>query len=94
MQNKCITLCDFITKKRNMAKIEMEVTKLQKILHERDLTQTDLYELIKKQNQDSGKVIGKDRINRIVNGKLTNFHTDTAKMIASALGVTVDDILD
>lgn len=73
-----------------MAKIEMEVTKLQKILYERELTQTDLYELIK----ESGKEIGKDRINRIVNGKLTNFHTNTAKAIANALGVSIDDIID
>lgn len=73
-----------------MAKIEMEVTKLQAILHERDLTQTDLYELIK----EKGKEIGKDRINRIVNGKLTNFHTNTAKCIANALECTIDDIID
>ena len=72
----------------------MEVTKLQAILHSRDLTQTDLYQLIKESNQESGKVIGKDRINRIVNGKLTNFHTDTAKLIANALGVKIDDIVE
>ena len=72
-----------------MAKIEIEVTKIQKILIERGLTQTDLYELIK----SNGNEIGKDRINRIVNGKLTNFHTNTAKILAKALGVKIDDVV-
>lgn len=80
----------FNLKSREMAKIEIEVTKIQKILIERGLTQTDLYELIK----DGGNEIGKDRINRIVNGKLTNFHTNTAKILASALGVKIDDVVE
>jgi len=73
-----------------MAKIEIEVTKINKILIKRGLTQTDLYDLIKLNGQE----IGKDRINRIVNGKLTNYHTNTAKILANALGVTLDDIVD
>jgi len=73
-----------------MAKIEIEVTKINKILIERGLTQTDLYELIR----SNGNEIGKDRINRIVNGKLTNYHTNTAKILATALGVSLDDIVD
>ena len=68
-----------------MAKIEIEVTKINKILIE-----TDLYELIR----SNGSEIGKDRINRIVNGKLTNYHTNTAKILATALGVSLDDIVD
>jgi len=77
-------------KTREMAKIEIEVTKIQKILIERGLTQTDLYELIK----SNGNEIGKDRINRIVNGKLTNFHTNTAKILSNALGVKIDDVVE
>ena len=73
-----------------MAKIEIEVTKINKILIERGLTQTDLYELIK----SNGSEIGKDRINRIVNGKLNNYHTNTANVLANALGVTLDEIVD
>lgn len=73
-----------------MAKIEIEVTKIQKILIERGLTQTDLYEIIR----TNGNEIGKDRINRIVNGKLTNFHTNTAKILSNALGVTLDEVID
>lgn len=80
----------FNLKFRTMAKIEIEVTKIQKILIERGLTQTDLYELIK----SNGNEIGKDRINRIVNGKLTNFHTNTAKILSNALGVKIDDIVE
>lgn len=66
------------------------VTKLHRILMERGLTQTDLYYLI----QDTGKTIGKDRISRIVNGKHKNYHIDTARTIASALGLSIDDIVD
>lgn len=73
-----------------MVKIEIEVTKIEKILIERGLTQTDFYELIK----SNGNEIGKDRINRIVKGKLINFHTNTAKVLANALGVTIDDIVE
>ena len=80
----------FNLKFRKIAKIEIEVTKIQKILIERGLTQTDLYELIK----SNGSEIGKDRINRIVNGKLTNFHTNTAKILSNALGVKIDDIVE
>lgn len=74
-----------------MAKIEIEVTKIQKILIERGLSQTDLYELIILKN---GSKIGKDRINRIVNGKLLNYHTNTAKALAKALNVKIDDIVE
>ena len=97
-KNKLLVRCadlmrnalSFNLKTREMAKIEIEVTKIQKILIERGLTQTDLYELIK----DGGNEIGKDRINRIVNGKLTNFHTNTAKILANALGVKIDDVVE
>jgi hypothetical protein len=66
-------------------------TRLHRILTERGMTQTDLYNLIQAQ---TGKTIGRDRINRIVNGKQTNFQVDTAKVISNALGLTIDEILD
>jgi DNA-binding Xre family transcriptional regulator len=90
MLKQCVTLYLLTIIKKDMAKIEIEVTKINKILIERGLTQTDLYELIK----SNGNEIGKDRINRIVNGKLTNYHTNTAKILANALGVSLDEIID
>jgi len=76
--------------KKNMATIKIEVTKVKKILMERDLTQTDFYHLIK----ENGKEIGKDRINKIVKGTITNYHVDTAKTLAKALNVTLDEIVE
>lgn len=73
-----------------MKTIEKQVTNIEAILTERGLTQTDLYNLIK----DGGNEIGKDRISRIVSGKLTNYHTSTAKILANALGVKIDDIIE
>ena len=66
-------------------------TKLSQILNERGLTQTDLFIMI----SDSGnKVIGRDRISKMVNGKLKNFNMETAKIISGVLGVKIDDIVD
>ena len=66
------------------------MTKINKILIESGLTQTDLFNLI----QLTGKNIGKDRISRFVSGKQTNMHIDTLKVFAQALGVTIDEIVD
>jgi DNA-binding Xre family transcriptional regulator len=66
------------------------MTKINKLLIERGLTQTDLFNLI----QLTGKNIGKDRISRYVSGRQTNMHIDTLKVFAKALGVTIDEIVD
>jgi DNA-binding Xre family transcriptional regulator len=66
------------------------MTKINKILIERGLTQTDLFNLI----QLTGKNIGKDRISRFVSGRQTNMHIDTIKVFAKALGVAIDEIVD
>lgn len=73
-----------------MAKLEIEVTKIKKILIQRELTQTDLYDLIR----ENGEEIGKDRINKIVKGTITNYHLKTAVILADALGVKIDDIAE
>lgn len=44
--------------------------------------------------EKSGKDIGIDRINRIVNGRNSNYTISTARHIANALEVAIDDIVD
>jgi DNA-binding Xre family transcriptional regulator len=66
-------------------------TKLHAILIQREMSQEELRRII---FERSGKTIGSDRISRIVNGQLTNYYTDTAKLIASALSVSIEDILE
>lgn len=70
---------------------EQKATKLQKILFERGLSQTDLYFLI---IETTGQTIGKDRISKLVNGKQKNLQVSTAKLFAKALGVKLDDIIE
>lgn len=67
------------------------MTKIEKILTERNLSQGDLVRLIKAK---SGFKIGRDRISKICTGKLKNYTIETAKMISEALEVTMDDIVD
>lgn len=66
-------------------------TKLHALLIQREMSQE---ELRRKIEEVSGRPIGSDRISRIVNGQLTNYFTDTAKQIASALSVRIEDILE
>jgi DNA-binding Xre family transcriptional regulator len=75
-----------------MAKIQVEVTKLYKILLERSMTQKDLYNLIKEAND--GKSLSMYIINEIVNGKRKNYNISTAILICNALNVPIDDIVD
>lgn len=65
-------------------------TKLSKILTEKGLTQRQLRILI---YQKTGQRLGEDRISKIATGKLTNIQTKTAKLIADALDVQVDDVI-
>jgi len=73
-------------------KIQIEITKLYQILHERGLTQKDLYALIVKTN--NGKPVAMYILNEIINGKRKNFNTNTASAIITALNVTYNDILE
>jgi len=76
-----------------METIEVQVTKLFKILCERGMTPRDLSELIK--NTDTnGKGVPVYILNGMVNGKRKNFTVETAKRVSRALNVTVDEILD
>lgn len=66
-------------------------TKLESILIQRGLTQTDLFNMI----EDSKfKTLGKDRINRIVSGQHTNYNMNTLILLTTVLGVTPNDIVD
>jgi DNA-binding Xre family transcriptional regulator len=69
----------------------MAITKLQRILRSRGLTQTDLFYLIK---DSEFKNIGQDRINKLVNGKQDNYTIETAKTISGVLNVTLNDIVE
>lgn len=42
----------------------------------------------------TGNMIGADRISRIVNGQQTNYTVQTGKLIADALSVKIDDIIE
>lgn len=69
--------------------LKRKMTKLANILKERDLTQRDLQRAIQLKY---GVKIGDDRISKLYNGKLVNYHLKTATMIAETLGVSVDQI--
>lgn len=67
------------------------MTKLAVILAERGMTQRDLQREIMSQH---GFKLGDDRISKMVNGKLTNYHINTAKLVAETLKVKIDDIIE
>ena len=75
-----------------MEKIEIEVTKLYKILISRGMTQRDLEQLIKMTN--NGKSVAMYILNEIINGKRTNNNLETLRQIKNALNVSYDDIID
>jgi len=67
------------------------MTKLEKILMDRSMSQGDLMRLIE---EKSGFRIGRDRISKICTGRLKNYTMQTAVMISEALEVAVDDIVE
>lgn len=74
-----------------MTMTKTTMTKLESILLDRNLSQGDLMRLI---YQRSGFKIGRDRISKICTGRLKNYTMETAVMIAEALEVPVDDIIE
>lgn len=67
------------------------MTKLAMILIDKKMTQRDLQRAIYEKFE---VFIGDDRISKMVTGKLTNYHLQTAKMIADTLEVRIDDIVE
>jgi hypothetical protein len=56
------------------------------------MSQKDLYELIIKEND--GNKVTMYILNEMINGKRKNYHINTAVLIANALDVPIDDIVD
>jgi DNA-binding Xre family transcriptional regulator len=75
-----------------METIQIEVTKLYKILSFRAMTQKDLHSLISETN--NGETISMYILNEIINGKRKNFNIKTLKLIKNALQVSFDDLID
>jgi DNA-binding Xre family transcriptional regulator len=69
----------------------MAQTKIAKLLEEKKMSQRDLQRAI---IDMFGVKIGDDRISKICTGRLKNYHTNTAVMLAMTLNVKVDEILE
>jgi len=74
-----------------MEELFVAETKLEQILIERGMSQGDLMRLIK---QKSGFKIGRDRISKITTGRMKNYSLETAVMIAEAVEISVDEIVE
>ena len=75
-----------------MEKIEIQVTKLHKILIQRGMTQKDFRELIMKTN--NGKAPSIYILNELINGKRLNYNVDTIRQIKNALNVSYDELIE
>jgi transcriptional regulator with XRE-family HTH domain len=75
-----------------MEKIEIQVTKLHKILIQRGMTQKDFRELIIKTN--NGKAPSIYILNELINGKRLNYNVDTIRQIKNALNVSYDELIE
>jgi transcriptional regulator with XRE-family HTH domain len=75
-----------------MEKIEIQVTKLHKILIQRGMTQKDFRELIMKNN--NGKAPSIYILNELINGKRLNYNVDTIRQIKNALNVSYDELIE
>ncbi len=69
----------------------MEKTKLKQILEKRNMTQSELFYIIK---DNCKSYLGKDVISRIVNGKKQNYEIYTLLKICMALNVTPNQIIE
>lgn len=67
------------------------MTKLQRILNERGMSQVNLYSLIK---EKCNTPIGLDRISNIASGKLKNYNVNTLLKLCIALDCTPNDIVE
>jgi transcriptional regulator with XRE-family HTH domain len=66
-------------------------TKLKILLFEKQITQSELAKII---NQQTGKKWDRNRICHYVNGTIQSMTSESARIIANALSVPVDDIIE
>ena len=69
----------------------MGITKLARLLMLRGMTQQELYDRVKNK---TGKEIQLYRISTMVNGKLRDYKVSTARLMAKALDVPTDSIIE
>ena len=67
------------------------MTKLARLLDEREMSQRELYEAI---IEKFGIEIGRDRLSRLYTGSHKNPNINTVKIIAQTLSVSLDDIVE
>jgi|TARA_R110002020_G_scaffold474816_1_gene707609 DNA-binding Xre family transcriptional regulator len=70
---------------------KIKETKLKKLLAEKRISQTDLFNLIKKHCKT---YLGKDVISRIVNGKKTNYEINTLLKICYVLSCSPNQLIE
>ena len=75
-----------------METIQVEVTKLHKILIQRGMTQKDFRNLIQQNN--NGKAPSIYILNEMISGKRTNYNIDTLRQIKKALNVSYDELIE
>jgi len=89
-RNRYERLQEYENQINNMATLK-NLTKIEKILVERNMSQGDLVRLIERK---SGFRIGRDRISKICTGRMKNYRLETAVMISEALKVPIDSIVE
>jgi transcriptional regulator with XRE-family HTH domain len=75
-----------------METIEVEVTKLHKILIQRGMTQKDFRTLIQETNNGYAPSIY--ILNEMINGKRLNYNISTLRQIKKALNVSYDELIE
>jgi len=82
---------------KNSTPFVKTTTKLETILINRSMKQTDLIELMEytvKKNNFNIKIPARDRTSKIVTGKQKNYTIKTAVLIAKTLNVSLEEIIE
>lgn len=76
--------------RKNKRRVQFD-TRLKQLMHERNISQLDLRDLI---YERFGELYGPDRISNMVNGHNVNCTVRSYLLVAEVLQVPVDDILE